>query len=57
MMDRGGEPLETYILVSLPKHRTNEQKLKRAEEIIATIQFIISIIEKNDKYIWYINKQ
>ena len=56
-MDRGGEPLETYILVSLPKHRTNEQKLKRAEEIIATIQFIISIIEKNDKYIWYINKQ
>ena len=34
-MDRGGEPLETYILVSLPKHKTNEQKLKRAEEIIA----------------------
>ena len=34
-MDRGGEPLETYILVSLPKHRTIEQKLKRAEEIIA----------------------
>ena len=35
-MDRGGEPLETYILVPLPKHKTNEQKLKRAEEIIAT---------------------
>ena len=35
-MDRGGEPLETYILVPLPKHKNNEQKIKKAEEIIAT---------------------
>ena len=35
-MDRRGEALETYFLVPLAKHKNNEQKLKRAEEIIAT---------------------
>ena len=35
-MERGGEPLETYFLVPLAKHKANKQKLKRAEEITAS---------------------